>query len=856
MSATTIAQLESTTGIPLTAVEKQNVRAKFSCDGSVGGASAEVGASSVGTIRDCFAAINALPAWGSFCSLIQTGAATSSAACPSYTDVDSMGDAELRAFVNALAKPLPAFIEDSCHRVVGMLYADADAGTDTATATSSDANECTDRPIPPATDLRVASAACAFGKARGMCEAMPAEAKLYCPQTCGICGNFGGSTQASASTGLWAAASLWGSGKTNMDLTTLSQSVLPLMRKQMREGGLRAFLGGRRRSSPPAPSPSPAPTPGSGLWSNNELWAQSQPQQPTVAGERLTVCTGAVVGSGAQAVLASALQSDCGAGRAAAMATVATATASALASRLHALLPTLAAPAECRAKLIARCDALLPPPQPAQPQPAQDSDSLWMGVFEARANAGGAEQEDFDVAIQGKGSKPAPVPAPAPTYSDQVDPSDPCKDECPIDPVTVGGKASWCGRDGNPHQFSCPAGQTPFGRVPWRGGRNLVCICGKDLAEAKQRGVFGDGVCEGPRKKVCIQTEANCQDACGIACGQCRRDQATKNEATKIGVAVVVVVVVLVIVASCYHEDSTTLVPGAAEPGAAQSAGGGLLARAVTVRMRDLRAGDEVLVADERTGEVRVDRISINLHTKPSTSNPDASGLTLRYGSSDEEGGVLRLTHDHVLLLADGSPTPARAARVGDRVVVATVAAGGGGVTISTITEIERWYGAGIINPLTHSGRILAGSAVSTASRASASFVASTAVVDSPKHVQWTLAAMPSLLKAGSLMFPARFQESPVVEDAILFVCGATSRMQSWLQGGLLRGASGGVLESLAWVLSLLLFLLLDLLVGSTFIVTSLLCNPLVGQQFAQVTGAAVLVTMVKHHHPQKRKQA
>merc|ERR1711918_79823 len=115
---------------------------------------------------------------------------------------------------------------------------------------------------------------------------------------------------------------------------------------------------------------------------------------------------------------------------------------------------------------------------------------------------------------------------------------------------------------------------------------------------------------------------------------------------------------------------------------------------------------------------------------------------------------------------------------------------------------------------------------------------------------------MPSLLKAGSLMFPARFQESPAVEDAILFVCGATSRMQSWLQGSLLRGASGSVLESLAWVLSLLLFLLLDLLVGSTFIVTSLLCNPFVGQLFAQVTVAAVLVTMVKHHHPQKRKQA
>jgi hypothetical protein len=217
-----------------------------------------------------------------------------------------------------------------------------------------------------------------------------------------------------------------------------------------------------------------------------------------------------------------------------------------------------------------------------------------------------------------------------------------------------------------------------------------------------------------------------------------------------------------------------------------------LLRSASIRRMEDLRAGDQVLVMDETAGVVRTDRVSINLHLQD--TGAEYGGVTFHHGK-----GQLSVTDEHVVIL-NGLPAPTHSARMGDRLRVVEWCSGGttdtkgakshvvtiehpqsirctGMTTAVTVTVagISRWKG-GIINPITHSGRILAATATSVVSAAAgqpagagavfAGFTLATTVIDSPGQVQLVVTAAPSFLKLGSLLFPAQFQRSALVEES------------------------------------------------------------------------------------------
>jgi hypothetical protein len=280
--------------------------------------------------------------------------------------------------------------------------------------------------------------------------------------------------------------------------------------------------------------------------------------------------------------------------------------------------------------------------------------------------------------------------------------------------------------------------------------------------------------------------------------------------------------------------------------------------------MEDLRAGDQVFVLDEITGAIRADRISINLHLQD--TGADYGGVTLHHGK-----GQLSVTDAHVVIL-NGRPAPAHSARKGDQLEVVEAAewCGGGGtngskgtkpraltteqskltcmrqmrmaiVTVA-VTGISRWKG-GIINPLTHSGRILAATTTSVASSALAAdaadaagqalgaggdatfagFTLATTVIDSPGQVQLAVTASPSFLKLGSLLFPDQFQGSVLVERSIMVVCGLTSELQLFLRSTFPADGRSGILASMcegaAWVVGALVFVLVDFCVGGGFVV-------------------------------------
>jgi hypothetical protein len=261
-----------------------------------------------------------------------------------------------------------------------------------------------------------------------------------------------------------------------------------------------------------------------------------------------------------------------------------------------------------------------------------------------------------------------------------------------------------------------------------------------------------------------------------------------------------------------------------------------LIARSRVVRMASLRSGDQVLAMDERTGRVFVDRVSINLHigadsfgrrvvrsanapgARASVMSPDGNGnqegVTIRH-----DRGEVSVTSDHVVLV-DGAFIAAGEARVG-QIVSVVVPSAGGGVAVKAkarILEITEWT-AGVVSPLTHSGRILAGglwqhhrharthmqqrysainrgisnsssndngSGTTERSRVSVDAFAFTLVstaLSSPGNVQLLLIAMPSAMKLASVLFPAQVQRSFVVEQASLVVGCLTNRMYSAVAG-------------------------------------------------------------------------
>jgi len=280
--------------------------------------------------------------------------------------------------------------------------------------------------------------------------------------------------------------------------------------------------------------------------------------------------------------------------------------------------------------------------------------------------------------------------------------------------------------------------------------------------------------------------------------------------------------------AFCFHRDTTALlVTGTGTE------------KITERRMDELKAGDRVLVMDETTGELSVDRVSINLHLRD--ARKDYEGVTLHYSSGKAEvgdsvsdvRGELSLTPNHVLV-ANGRAVPAARVKVGDVMTVVThpVSSSSSSHPLSVpvrVTRVGAWTG-GIINPLTHTGRILAGASglveQDDKKLSRSSFALATSVLESPHQVQFTLVSMPSVLKAASFLFPVQFQQSELVESAIMAVCGITCTLQGaivWLVG--ISGVTARistivmlVLESIAFTASVLLFLSVDICVGITFL--------------------------------------
>jgi len=282
----------------------------------------------------------------------------------------------------------------------------------------------------------------------------------------------------------------------------------------------------------------------------------------------------------------------------------------------------------------------------------------------------------------------------------------------------------------------------------------------------------------------------------------------------------------------CFHRDSTALlVTGETSNGAATT----------TVRRMDsLAAGDRVLVVDEVTGEVAVDRVSINLHLRD--TRKDYTGVTLHYTNAEgTANGELSLTRPHVVMV-NGRAEAAGKVQVGDTMTV--VHHPSSSPVPVRVTRIGTWKG-GIVNPLTHTGRILAGATHNKYP----TFALATTVLDSPHQVQLTLVSMPSVLKIGSWLFPAQLQQSQMAEDAIMMVCALTCALQaaiSWL--GVVIGANAEVvrlgllaLESIAFTFSVALFVAVDICIGTVFLVTSIGTALIATSTAATATGVATL---------------
>jgi len=290
--------------------------------------------------------------------------------------------------------------------------------------------------------------------------------------------------------------------------------------------------------------------------------------------------------------------------------------------------------------------------------------------------------------------------------------------------------------------------------------------------------------------------------------------------------------------AACFRDDSTALVR--VTDSDIINTNNSSVTRVVKKRMAALAAGDEVLVVDEATGVQYFDRVSINLHTRDNTQ--DHEGVTLHY----DGGNQLSVTHTH-LLVANGKAVPAHNVKVGDTMTVVKLMTGGSTSNASTvtITHVEPWTG-GIINPITHTGRILAGAGASDGISGS-TFVLATTTLESPLNVQLTLVSLPSVMKLGSLMFPRQLQDSHIVEAAILTITSATAAIQHAITAAIspvTMPLTNTAVQGVAWAFSVLLFLIVDLAVGTSFVIAQLLSTA-VG--IASATSLSVAYVSVLH---------
>jgi len=221
----------------------------------------------------------------------------------------------------------------------------------------------------------------------------------------------------------------------------------------------------------------------------------------------------------------------------------------------------------------------------------------------------------------------------------------------------------------------------------------------------------------------------------------------------------------------------------------------------------------------------------------------------------------------------------AREVKVGDAMFVmdpeaasatdsaATAAGGAAALSFAHVSRISRWRG-GIINPLTHSGRVLAANPAANSRSSSPTadpsgkpkvtqvvqvhavpakaFILASTVFASPGNALKTMASMPSLFKLGSILFPNQLQESIVVEFAASVVAGSTLMLQSAL--GWCKNYGKGnqaalalilaVADTVAYCVCVLGFVLFDLTIGAGFLVYHTTSYML------QLPGAAAIVAV------------
>lgn len=204
------------------------------------------------------------------------------------------------------------------------------------------------------------------------------------------------------------------------------------------------------------------------------------------------------------------------------------------------------------------------------------------------------------------------------------------------------------------------------------------------------------------------------------------------------------------------------------------------------------------------------------------------------------------MTDEHMMLLADGTPVAAQDIKVGDTMLVLGASSAPTSASRVKVTAIGRWKG-GIINPLTHSGTILASSpsraefAGAGVGHTSTSFVLATTVFASPGDALLTMTRMPSFFKLGSFLFPRQLQDSRLVETASELVAAATLLLNRHVHhhndgnnknANSSSGSSASVLiarTSRAAVkrtvhgLSIGIFLLFDITIGLSFVLYHML---------------------------------
>eukprot|EP00928_Gymnodinium_smaydae_P073477 TRINITY_DN56676_c0_g1_i1.p1 TRINITY_DN56676_c0_g1~~TRINITY_DN56676_c0_g1_i1.p1 ORF type:complete len:555 (-),score=55.69 TRINITY_DN56676_c0_g1_i1:98-1708(-) len=186
-----------------------------------------------------------------------------------------------------------------------------------------------------------------------------------------------------------------------------------------------------------------------------------------------------------------------------------------------------------------------------------------------------------------------------------------------------------------------------------------------------------------------------------------------------------------------------------------------------------LRSGSYVLAANSPSGRIFVDRVWKNLHTRDNVKR-DMIEIIFTDGS-------LVVTPNHVLYI-NGKPSAARDLMPGDYLDRAAVG--------PTDHDLSNWQQQEplrvvtvrrsrdfLINPLTHSGRLLVASGPQPLSKNTdlslehalqRGMVLATTVVESPGDVLLNAAAMPRLGKLAAMLFPDAAEASSAAEELTL----------------------------------------------------------------------------------------